>query len=66
MRRNDRGEYVKLVQTLLKQEVDGIFGPRTDNAVKLFQASTGLKADGIVGPLTWAELDKLDDNPLKE
>lgn len=32
------------------------FGEETEAAVKFFQESKGLKADGIVGPLTWAAL----------
>jgi peptidoglycan hydrolase-like protein with peptidoglycan-binding domain len=36
--------------------VDGRYGPRTELAVSRFQASHGLKADGIAGPLTVGRL----------
>lgn len=36
--------------------VDGIFGARTNTAVRNFQASHGLVVDGIVGPRTWSSL----------
>ena len=36
--------------------VDGIFGPRTQEAVIAFQRFEGLPQDGIVGPQTWNAL----------
>ncbi len=55
------GHPIKTLQHLLRARgqnvaVDGEFGPSTEAAVKTFQASHGLAADGIVGPLTWAAL----------
>jgi len=37
-------------------EADGVFGPKTQDAVAEFQVSHGLQADGIVGPVTRATL----------
>ena len=37
--------------------VDGIFGPKTEDAVKRFQERAGLEADGIAGPKTMAALE---------
>lgn len=37
-------------------DIDGEFGERTLRAVKMFQTLNNLKADGIVGPLTWRML----------
>lgn len=42
-----------------KLAVDGVYGFTTIKAVIAFQKARGLKADGIVGPRTWAELDRV-------
>ena len=42
----------------LPLDVDGDFGPQTELAVKEFQRRVGLDPDGIVGPLTRAQLAK--------
>ncbi|MEG7380396.1 N-acetylmuramoyl-L-alanine amidase [Bacillus subtilis] len=36
--------------------IDGVYGPKTANAVKRFQLMNGLTADGIYGPKTKAKL----------
>lgn len=56
------GDAVRALQYLLKNkygydlEVDGIFGPITENAVKDFQSKQGLTDDAIVDVLTWQKL----------
>lgn len=57
LRRGAEGELVKQVQTKLKVDVDGNFGPKTEASVRAFQRTHGLTPDGIVGPKTWATLD---------
>ena len=51
------GNAVKQLQEKLGvQPVNGTFGPKTEAAVKAWQASHGLTDDGKVGKLTWGSL----------
>ena len=65
-RRGSSGEQVKRIQTKLKNwgyydgAADGIYGSRTVAAVKYFQRSNGLTADGICGPATLRALGMQD------
>lgn len=63
LRRNARGPLVELVQGKVKAKVDGVFGPGTEAAVRAWQRSCGIVPDGIVGPKSWAELDKVGPAP---
>jgi peptidoglycan hydrolase-like protein with peptidoglycan-binding domain len=67
VRRGDHGEAVRGVQEefqfrnlsgdpTIGVQIDGIFGPDTDGAVRGFQQALELSVDGIVGPLTWRAL----------
>ena len=56
IKHGSRGETVAMVQRMLNLIPDGIFGRLTKEAVTAFQTECGLKADGIIGPKTWAEL----------
>ncbi len=57
-----RGTEVRNIQTRLKAwsyyfyTVDGIYGWRTEEAVKKFQRKHGLVVDGIAGPATLAKI----------
>jgi peptidoglycan hydrolase-like protein with peptidoglycan-binding domain len=33
--------------------IDGIFGPKTEAAVRAYQTDQGVESDGIVGDRTW-------------
>jgi peptidoglycan hydrolase-like protein with peptidoglycan-binding domain len=61
VRRGDQAHPVPSLQYLLRARghsvtVDGIFGPKTDAAVRGFQQALGIAVDGIVGPVTWRAL----------
>jgi putative chitinase len=50
------GEDVKKLQIKLGVDPIGKFGPKTDAAVKAWQAANGLTADGVVGDGTWSKM----------
>lgn len=63
LRQGSRGDHVKIVQAVLRNKagrrelaVDGIFGPKTDRAVRDLQRMFKLSVDGIVGSKTWGAL----------
>ncbi|WP_437182629.1 peptidoglycan-binding domain-containing protein [Shouchella lonarensis] len=73
-----RGEDVRELQSALVRNnfypdrhgpnggVDGVFGPKTEDAVRRYQMMNGLKVDGIAGPATLASLNLTSANDRKE
>ena len=71
LRQGSRGPFVTVIQTELNRisrnypaipripEVDGIFGPKTEAAVRKFQEIFDLNVDGVVGKATWYALVRL-------
>jgi peptidoglycan hydrolase-like protein with peptidoglycan-binding domain len=69
------GEAVRELQVALQETgndpgpIDGVFGSQTEAAVKAFQAERGITVDGIVGPITWRNIDEFaefDEPVLRE
>ena len=66
LRIGDASEAVRAAQLLLRGRgfgvgpdgADGDFGVNTQAAVRRFQMSRGIEADGVIGPVTWTELIK--------
>ena len=62
LKKGDKNEFVRNWQLFLNLNgyacgnADGIFGPKTEAAVKKWQEHHNLKADGIIGPLTWGTI----------
>jgi len=58
--RGDEGPDVTDLQTMLplfpRGDIDGNFGPQTETAVRNYQTSRNLDADGICGEQTWRAL----------
>ena len=61
-KRGSRGTEVRNIQSRLSAwgynpgSVDGVYGAKTEAAVKRFQSKHGLAADGIAGPATLAKI----------
>jgi len=56
LRVGSTGDDVKKLQEKLGVDVIGKFGPKTEAAVKGWQAAHGLTPDGVVGDATWAKM----------
>ena len=62
LKKGSKGEAVRMAQEALNEAgfdcgtADGIFGQKTESAVKAFQEEAGLDADGVIGEKTWEAL----------
>ncbi|BAZ50205.1 peptidoglycan-binding domain 1 [Nostoc sp. NIES-4103] len=50
------GTVVRYLQYRVGVELDGVYGPQTEAAIKAFQRQNGLLPDGIIGVITWQKL----------
>lgn len=62
VKKGSSGDPVKKLQTALNKNgynltVDGIFGSKTESALKSYQSKHSLTVDGIAGAKTWASLN---------
>jgi N-acetylmuramoyl-L-alanine amidase len=62
LKRGDKGTLVRNLQESLVAlgyniTVDGIFGAKTEAALKEYQTAHGLEPDGVCGSITWASID---------
>lgn len=68
--RGDRGSHVRHIQTMLVQQgylqdsVDGIYGWRTESAVKRFQKAKGLKVNGKVNTAVLRKMEATNKQVL--
>lgn len=63
LKKGDTGEFVSKMQTVLRLlgytvALDGIFGDETETALKAFQKDNHIGQTGVLGPQTYAALDK--------
>jgi len=63
LKKGDNNEQVKQLQVKLHLDPVGNFGPKTEEAVKMWQAAHNLTADGIVGDKTWAMIMGEEEHP---
>jgi hypothetical protein len=59
LRRGMQNDTVKIIQRKLNVDQTGLFGPKTEAAIRELQRARGMVPDGIVGPKTWSALDEL-------
>ena len=64
LKKGDNNEQVKQLQVKLHLDPVGNFGPKTEEAVKLWQSTHGLTADGVVGDKTWAMIMGEENHPV--
>jgi peptidoglycan hydrolase-like protein with peptidoglycan-binding domain len=68
LKKGAKGQAVKDLQEALLAlglqpgPIDGVYGKKTEDAVKAFQKLTAIEVDGIVGPLTWLNIDEADQS----
>jgi peptidoglycan hydrolase-like protein with peptidoglycan-binding domain len=64
LRNGSSGEAVRELQVALQETghspgaIDGVFGAQTEAAVKAFQQDRGIAVDGVVGLITWRNIDE--------
>ena len=64
LRRGSSGTAVRQLQEALKEAghdpgpIDGEFGPATEAAVRAFQQEKEITVDGMVGDITWLNIDE--------
>lgn len=58
-KQGSQGPWVRKLQEALEIQVDGKFGPTTEAALKEWQKSNGLEADGIAGRITYRAMGLL-------
>jgi peptidoglycan hydrolase-like protein with peptidoglycan-binding domain len=68
LRKGSNDPAVRDLQQVLKAlghdpgPIDGVFGDATESAVKAFQKEKEITVDGIVGKVTWINIDEGDES----